>query len=100
MNNPEKKCSSCEQWVADDGTLEAICSHCGVALRSEEKFSETRKRRLEHKRRVKFEDRYPFHVRPGDNFAMKWIKQGGHYLYLAFLALMSFITWVVFWLAS
>lgn len=87
----QKKCPNCGKWSAHKGDYAASCEHCGkllfpVELKRKEKKEENDLRK---------EKEWMFYINPDDSGLVKFLKKSGNLFYLVFMAIMSFIMWVI-----
>ena len=87
----QKKCPHCGEWSVWTNNYEDRCEHCGeflspVELERKEKFI------LEQDRQEKG---WMFYINPEDSGAKKFFKKSGNLFYTVFMAIMTFIMWLI-----
>ncbi|MHA7129575.1 hypothetical protein [Algoriphagus namhaensis] len=91
MGDSQKKCPNCGQWSSWDRNYDDRCDHCGEYLAQEEKRRET----VKEEEKLRQEKDWMFRVDPTDNAWIKFWKKAGNLFYVVFMAIMSFIMWVI-----
>jgi predicted amidophosphoribosyltransferase len=87
----EKKCPHCGKWSSWNQNLNDVCDHCGKTLGGIDLvYAEKRKEQKQAN-----EEQWIFHVKDTDNAFVKGIKQVGNYFYVLYLAIITFIAWVI-----
>ena len=89
-----KKCPNCGEWSKWNLSLHDKCEHCGELLQKQEALKEKEK----IKEIEKQEKEFIFHIDKTDNFLQKALKKGGYAVYVVIMSVVSFITWLLFWL--
>ncbi|MBK6263696.1 hypothetical protein JKA74_01510 [Marivirga sp. S37H4] len=85
------KCQNCGTWNVLTGEKNQRCSNCGEVLKDEmqerlNKLSEIRKEQL---------DKWMFTIKEDDNAFTKFFKKTGNILYLIFISIIAFISWLL-----
>lgn len=89
-----KKCSNCGEWSHWNLSLDDKCEHCGEYLQKQEKEKAEEKAVIKQLQ----EKAFLFHINENDNIFQKILKKGGYAVYLIILAIVSFLSWILFWL--
>lgn len=87
----EKKCPNCEKWSKWTQGLQDICEHCGHELSAQEK--EKAKRMTDHIQKT--EENWMFFIKDSDPNWLVYLKKTGNFFYTIFMAIISFILWLV-----
>ena len=93
MSN-EKKCSSCGEWSKWKNDLNDVCQHCGELLSPKELEEKIEKEELVQKQ----EREWVFNFESNASLGEKLFKTVGNYIYMAIMAIVSFIMYLFFWL--
>lgn len=92
----QKKCPHCKEWSVWEVSIDNTCEHCGEYLLAKERKEE--EARVERIRKDK--ENFMFTVKPTDSPLMAGFRRVGYVFYVIYMAILSFITWVLFWLGS
>lgn len=87
----QKKCPHCGKWSTWNLNLTDTCEHCGQILGG--KDLENQERRLADKKLN--EDNWMFNVKDSDSEFKKVLKKVGNFFYTIFMAIISFILWLI-----
>ncbi len=87
----QKKCPHCGQWSNWSNNINDRCENCGKPLAQEELDRE--KKRADEKE--KNEKDWMFYINPNDSELVKFFKKTGNLFYTVFMAIMSFIMWLI-----
>ncbi len=96
MMTSEKKCPDCGQWTTWNHQLNDTCQHCGELLD---------KRRIqdlnsfENQQKTNDENSF-FAIKPGDNSFMIFIRKTGWVINVIYVSIVSFMLWLLAWLAG
>lgn len=87
----QKKCQNCGKWSIWKTNSDDLCEHCGKPLspveldRKEKKVQED----------LRKEKEWMFYVDPTDSGLVKFFKKSGNLFYTVFMAIMTFIMWLI-----
>ena len=87
----EKKCPNCGKWSKWTQDLQDVCEHCGNELSLKEK--ENIKRMESHIQDR--EENWMFYIKASDPSWLVYLKKTGNLFYTIFMAIISFILWLV-----
>ncbi len=87
----EKKCPHCGKWSKWNNSLQDACDHCGQPLAKTEIEREEKRAR----EREKNEKDWMFYIHPEDNGIVRFFKKTGNLFYTVFMAIMTFIMWLI-----
>ena len=90
----EKKCPHCGQWTEWNVSMEDRCQHCNEYLMARERADD--EARVERIRKDK--EKFMFTVKPTDGPLMRIARRVGYVFYVIYIAILSLITWILFWL--
>jgi ribosomal protein L32 len=90
----EKKCPSCGHWTAWNRAKDDVCAHCGAALSDYEQKKEARNEKM----RAAPSGLFPVH--PNDSLVLKIGKYTLNGLNIIFTAIVSFIVWLITFVAA
>ncbi|SFU07403.1 tRNA synthetases class I (M) [Algoriphagus locisalis] len=87
----QKKCPNCGEWSTWTNNYEDRCEHCGellspVELERKAKFTQEKDRQ---------EKDWMFYINPEDSGIKKFFKKSGNLFYTVFMAIMTFIMWLI-----
>jgi hypothetical protein len=94
--NAIHRCPSCKKFSHSDGSAEAACEHCGAYLDPIEVSS--RRKYEEEKRKAELKHEHPVfwvNVKPGDNVLKSSFVRMIQGAQIAYMAIISFILWIV-----
>lgn len=98
--NAEKKCPHCGEWTKWNRLETDTCEHCHRII-LEKEVAERKKKELEIKTKEEEEkNKWPFTIKENDSLLLKGLKITGKTLHTIYIAIMSAIVWILFWLAS
>lgn len=86
-----KKCPNCHQWSSWNQQKTDRCEHCGALLATETIEREEKR----EKKKKEEEDRWVFNIQPDDPPLTIFFKKIGKVGYVIFMAIVSFIVWLV-----
>ena len=87
----EKRCPSCGKWSKWTQQLQDVCEHCGEGLSIKEQ--ENIKRIESHIQDR--EENWMFYIKESDPKWLVNLKKTGNFFYTIFMAIVSFILWLV-----
>lgn len=87
----QKKCPECGEWSIWEQSHEDLCEHCG-ALLSPEAFKRQEKR-AEYQEASK--KKWIFYIEEDDGALMRFFKKTGNTIYLIYMAILTFIMWLI-----
>jgi methionyl-tRNA synthetase len=87
----QKKCPHCGKWSSWKLNLTDLCDHCGRVLGG--KDLENQEKRLADTKAN--EDNWMFNIKDTDSDFTKVIKKVGNFFYTIFMAIISFILWLI-----
>lgn len=90
----QKKCPSCGQWTVWNVSIDDTCEHCGEYLMARERAAE--EARTERIRKDK--EKFLFTIKPTDNALQRVARRVGYVFYVTYVAILSLITAILFWL--
>ncbi|WP_226389526.1 hypothetical protein [Penaeicola halotolerans] len=91
MSHGEKKCENCGQWSSWNGKSSDTCEHCGELLSSKSYQYDHEKQSSEAARDYKG----IFKITDEDSGLIRVFKKIGNFGYFIFMAILSFLAWVV-----
>lgn len=86
-----KKCPHCHQWSEWNQDKTDRCEHCGALLAPEVVEREEKR----DKKKKEEEDGWVFNVQPNDSPFKVLLKKVGKVGYVIFMAIVSFIVWLI-----
>lgn len=89
-----KKCINCEKWSQWNLSINDKCEHCGEFLQKREKEKAEEKALIKQLQ----EKAFFFNINEDDNIFQKILKKGGYFVYIIILSIVSFLSWILFWL--
>ena len=87
----QKKCPHCGKWSMWSNNFEDLCEHCGQILSPIEL---DRRDKREKEKEIK-EKEWMFYIDPDDSGLVKFFKKSGNLFYTVFMAIMTFIMWLI-----
>jgi pyruvate-formate lyase-activating enzyme len=87
----QKKCPHCGNWSSWNLSLTDICEHCGKTLGGRD-LENQEKRQADKKTN---EDNWMFNIKDSDSDFKKGLKKVGNFSYTIFMAIISFILWLI-----
>lgn len=90
----EKKCPVCGNWSVWNMKKDDLCSHCGTALSDYERKKELRGEKM----RATPSGLFP--VNPNDRLLLKMGKYTLNGIHIIFTAIVSFIVWLITFVAA
>lgn len=87
----QSKCSNCNQWTHNSGSIESRCEHCGELIH---------KTRFENKNKLLTEQLIDkqnslLNINEDDGLIIKFLKRTGIIVQFIFVSFASFIIWLV-----
>jgi predicted amidophosphoribosyltransferase len=87
----EKKCPNCGQWSKWTTNYKDICEHCGHPLGgSDLAYQEIRERDTKAN-----EEQWMFYIKEDDSEWVKTWKKIGNFFYTIYIAILTFLAWVI-----
>jgi methionyl-tRNA synthetase len=87
----QKKCPHCGVWSDYKDDYDASCEHCGQPL-----FPVELKRKAKKKQDdLRKEKEWMFYINPDDSAVARFFKKSGNLFYTVFMAIMTFIMWLI-----
>jgi uncharacterized membrane protein YvbJ len=90
----EKKCPTCGKWTVWNQDKEDLCTHCGVLL------SDFEQKKEERGEKIRTAPAGIFPVKHNEPLFLKWGKYTINTAHLIFTAVMSFIVWLITFVAA
>lgn len=87
----QKKCPNCGEWSIWTNNYEDRCEHCGEIL-SPVDLARQQKKEVEN---IKNEKSGMFYINPEDSGIKRFFKNSGNVFYTVFMAIMTFIMWLI-----
>lgn len=87
----QKKCPHCGEWSVWTHHYQDRCEHCGELLSPEEMKREERKAQDQERN----EKEWMFYINPEDSAIVRFFKKSGNLFYTVFMAIMTFIMWLI-----
>ncbi|WPR74860.1 class I tRNA ligase family protein [Algoriphagus sp. NG3] len=87
----QKKCPHCGKWSIWTNNYEDRCEHCGELL-SPVELQREQKKVMDKDRNEK---EWMFYINPDDSSIVKFFKKSGNLFYTVFMAIMTFIMWLI-----
>ncbi|UZD21286.1 hypothetical protein PBT90_17320 [Algoriphagus halophytocola] len=87
----QKKCPQCGEWSVWTNDYRDRCEHCGEFLSPDEMKREERKAQDQER----YEKEWMFYVNPEDSAIVRFFKKSGNLFYTVFMAIMTFIMWLI-----
>ncbi len=85
------KCKNCGAWNELTGEVNQKCSNCGEILVDEK---QARLDKLEAMRKEQL-DKWMFTIKDEDDPFTKFFKKAGNIMYLIFISIIAFISWLL-----
>lgn len=87
----EKKCPHCGQWSEWTTDINDLCEHCGKSLGGRDlEYKEQRDRDKQAN-----EEQWIFYIKETDGEFVKGMKKVGNFFYTIYLAIITFLAWVI-----
>lgn len=87
----EKKCPHCGQWSNWTTDINDLCEHCGKPLGGRDlEYKEQRDRDTKAN-----EEQWIFYINETDREFVKGMKKVGNFFYTIYLAIITFLAWVI-----
>lgn len=87
----EKKCPHCGQWSKWTTDINDLCEHCGKSLAGRDlEYKEQRDRDTQAN-----EEQWVFYIKETDSEFVKGMKKVGNFFYTIYLAIITFLAWVI-----
>ncbi len=87
----QKKCPHCGRWSEWNQNLTDRCEYCGKPL-AQEALDRAQKRAEE---KSQSEKDWMFYIHPDDSDLLIFFKKAGNLFYTVFMAIISFIMWLI-----
>lgn len=87
----QKKCPHCQQWSDWDQDIEDTCEHCGQKL----SLMEIQRNQKREEERIANEQKWMFYIQKSDPPFMVFLKKAGNLFYTVFMAIMTFLLWLI-----
>lgn len=87
----EKRCPNCGKWSKWTQDLQDVCEHCGQELSLKEQAN---LKRIESHIQDR-EENWMFFIKKTDSAWLVTLKKTGNFFYTIFMAIISFILWLV-----
>lgn len=87
----QKKCPHCGNWSAWNLNLTDVCDQCGKTLGGKD-LENHEKREADKKTN---EENWMFNIKDSDSDFKKGLKKVGNFFYTIFMAIISFILWLI-----
>ncbi len=87
----QKKCPHCGNWSTWNRNFNDKCDHCGKALGGRE-LENHEKREADIKANA---ENWMFFIKESDSDFTKGLKKVGNFFYTIFMAIVSFILWLI-----
>ncbi len=87
----EKKCPNCGHWSKWTTNYQDVCEHCGETLGGEDlRYQKIRERDTKAN-----EEQWMFYIKEDDSEWMKTLKKIGNFFYTIYIAILTFLAWVI-----
>ena len=87
----EKKCPNCGKWSTWNQNLRDTCDHCGKTLGGKDlEYQEKRQAQKQAN-----EEQWIFYINESDNDFLKVLKKTGNFFYVIYMAILTFVAWVI-----
>lgn len=87
----EKKCPHCGQWSKWTTDINDLCEHCDMPLAGRDlEYKEQRDRDTRAN-----EEQWVFYIKETDSEFVKGMKKVGNFFYTIYLAIITFLAWVI-----
>ncbi|MCH7410277.1 hypothetical protein MM239_12790 [Belliella sp. DSM 111904] len=87
----EKKCPHCGEWSKWTTDINDKCEHCGQALGGRDlAYKEQRDRDTKAN-----EEQWIFYIKESDSDFVKGMKKIGNFFYTVYMAIITFLAWVI-----
>ncbi|MCE7057490.1 hypothetical protein LZF95_22605 [Algoriphagus sp. AGSA1] len=87
----QKKCPHCGKWSIWTNNYKDRCEHCGELL-SPVELQREQKKAIDKERNEK---EWMFYINPDDSPVVKFFKKSGNLFYTVFMAIITFIMWLI-----
>ncbi len=87
----QKKCPHCGKWSSWEKNLDDVCQNCGMLLGGKD-LENQNKRIADIKRN---EENWMFYIKESDSNFIKKAKKVGNFFYTIYIAILTFILWLV-----
>tara|TARA_R100000455_G_C6257780_1_gene113417 strand:+ start:695 stop:979 length:285 start_codon:yes stop_codon:yes gene_type:complete len=87
----QKKCPHCGQWSDWNQNLTDTCQHCGKPLGGKD-LENQQKREADKKSN---EENWMFYIKEDDSDLVKTFKKIGNFFYTIYMAIITFIPWLI-----
>ncbi|MCH7401468.1 YgzB family protein [Belliella kenyensis] len=87
----EKKCPHCGEWSKWTTDINDKCEHCGQPLGGRDlEYKEIRDRDTKAN-----EEQWIFYIKESDSELVKSMKKVGNFFYTVYMAIITFLAWVI-----
>lgn len=87
----EKKCPHCGEWSKWNKNIEDLCEHCGQPLGGRDlEFHQNRQKDIQANK-----EQWIFYIKESDSDFMKGLKKVGNIFYTIYMAIVTFLAWLV-----
>jgi predicted amidophosphoribosyltransferase len=87
----QKKCPHCGEWSSWTTNMNDVCDHCGKPLGGRDlEYHEIRERDKKANK-----EQWIFNIREGDSELMKVFKKAGNIFYTIYMAILTFLAWLI-----
>lgn len=87
----EKKCPHCGEWSTWNQQLTDSCNHCGRTLGGKD-LDYQEKRAAQEQKNI---ENWIFNIKESDSNFVKGWKEVGNFFYTVYLAIITFIVWLI-----
>jgi methionyl-tRNA synthetase len=87
----QKKCPHCGNWSEWNQHIDDTCDHCGKNLSP----VEVKRDKVRKDEKKKNEEEWMFYIKESDTSLVKFFKKVGNGFYTVFMAIMTFILWLI-----
>ncbi|MGM0946042.1 MAG: hypothetical protein ACQEW9_12730 [Bacteroidota bacterium] len=87
----QKKCPHCGKWSNWEMNVTDRCEHCGKTLGGKDLENQEKR----EKDKLKNEEEWLFNIHENDSSIVVALKKVGNFFYTIFMAIISFILWLI-----
>ncbi|WP_297334808.1 class I tRNA ligase family protein [Algoriphagus sp.] len=87
----QKKCPHCEKWSRWNMNLTDPCEHCGQPLGGKDLKNQERR----EQEQLKNTENWLFTIKKTDSSLLVFLKKIGNSFYTIFMAILSFLLWLI-----
>ncbi|SDD46799.1 hypothetical protein SAMN04488104_103145 [Algoriphagus faecimaris] len=87
----QKKCPHCGKWSNWEMNVTDRCEHCGQTLGGKDLENQEKR----EKDKLKNEEDWLFNIHENDSSIVVGLKKVGNFFYTIFMAIISFILWLI-----